>query len=226
MRRFLTFFLTLFPFLLSAEEMTIDLKQVFRSAPLIYTTLFFLSMSAVMIYIYSYLSSRPKQLMPHYDREILGKAILNRNNSLALELCETKPTVFNQMIAAGIRSQAFGHQAMVEAMKDTGKRQTSSLWQKVSLLNDIAIIAPMLGLLGTVSGMFYAFYDLNRSLESISALFDGLGISVGTTLAGLVVAILAMILCTMLKYRLTKSLTAVEDEVLSHAVRLMHEPCS
>ena len=74
--------------------------------------------------------------------------------------------------------------------------------------------------------MFYAFYNLNRSLEGISILFDGLGISVGTTLAGLVVAILAMVLCTLLKYRLTKSLTAVENEALSHAARLMHEPCT
>lgn len=224
MRHFLTTCFIAFPFLLSAEETTIDLKQVFSSAPVIYLLLLLLSFCAVMIYIYTYFSSRPKQLMPPEDQEILGKAILSRNNSLALELCETKPTLFNQMIAAGLRSRTFGHQAMVETMKGVGKRQTSSLWQKVSLLNDIAIVAPMLGLLGTVSGMFYAFYDLNRSLESISALFDGLGISVGTTLAGLIVAILAMILCTLLKYRLTKSLTAVENEALSHAVRFLHEP--
>ncbi|CCB89150.1 MotA/TolQ/ExbB proton channel family protein [Simkania negevensis] len=224
MRTFLTTLFITAPFFLSAEETTIDLKQVFSSAPIIYSLLFFLSFSAVMIYIYTYFSSRPKQLMPLEDREILGKAILNRNHSLALEICENKPTIFNQMIAAGLRSHSFGHQALVETMKDVGKRQTSSLWQKVSLLNDIAIVAPMLGLLGTVSGMFYAFYDLNRSLESISALFDGLGISVGTTLAGLIVAILAMILCTLLKYRLTKSLTEVENEALSHAVRFLHEP--
>lgn len=217
-------FLLLFPSLLSAEE--IDFKQVFDSAPLIYLVLFALSMSAVMIYIYAALSSRSKQLMPAADREILGKAILNRNTSLALEICRHKPTIFSQMIASGIQSRPFGHQAMLEAMKSTGKRQTSSLWQKVSLLNDIAIVAPMLGLLGTVSGMFYAFYDLNRSLESISGLFDGLGISVGTTLAGLIVAILAMILCTLLKYRLTKSVIAVENEALKHATRLMHEPDS
>ena len=145
MRPFFTLLFTFIPFFLSAEEATIDLRQVFSAAPFIYTILFFLSTSAVMIYIYSYLSSRPKQLMPHYDREILIKAILNRNTSLALEFCETKSAVFNQMIAAGIRSQAFGHQAMLEAMKEAGKRQTSSLWQKVSLLNDIAIVAPMLG---------------------------------------------------------------------------------
>jgi len=164
--------------------------------------------------------------MPRQDCEILGKAILNRNHSLALEFCETKSTVFNQMIAAGINSKACGHQAILDSMKGTGQRQTAPLWQKVSLLNDIAIVAPMLGLLGTVSGMFYAFYNLNRSLESITSLFDGLGISVGTTLAGLIVAILSMVLCTLLKYRLIKSLTAVENEALSHAARLMHEPCA
>ena len=57
----------------------------------------------------------------------------------------------------------------------------------------------MIGLLGTVLGMFYAFYDLNRSMESISALFDGLGVSVGTTVGGLIVAILALMYSTRLQ---------------------------
>ncbi len=72
----------------------------------------------------------------------------------------------------------------------------------------------MLGLLGTVIGMFYAFYDVNRSAESINALFDGLGIAVGTTVAGLVVAILCMLFSTTLKYRLIKTLSHVENEAL------------
>ena len=70
----------------------------------------------------------------------------------------------------------------------------------------------MLGLLGTVLGMFYAFYDINRSIESITTLFDGLGVSVGTTVAGLVVAILALILHSITKYRLVKVLAHVENE--------------
>ena len=76
----------------------------------------------------------------------------------------------------------------------------------------------MLGLLGTVLGMFYAFYDLNRSMESVSLLFDGLGISVGTTVGGLVVAILAMILYSISKYRLVKILANVENEAQNFAV--------
>ena len=99
---------------------------------------------------------------------------------------------------------------MLEMMKAEGRRLSISYWQKINILNDIAIIAPMLGLLGTVLGMFYAFYDLNRSAESISALFDGLGISVGTTVGGLVVAILALMFHAITKYRLTRQLTYVE----------------
>ena len=105
--------------------------------------------------------------------------------------------------------------------EDRHFRMTISYWQKINLLNDIAIIAPMLGLLGTVLGMFYAFYDLNRSAESISALFDGLGISVGTTVGGLVVAILALMFHAITKYRLTRQLTYVEAraEALAHTIK-------
>jgi len=75
----------------------------------------------------------------------------------------------------------------------------------------------MLGLLGTVLGMFYAFYDINRSIESVSTLFDGLGISVGTTVAGLIVAIVALILQSLAKFRIVKALATVENEAQSMA---------
>jgi biopolymer transport protein ExbB len=103
---------------------------------------------------------------------------------------------------------------MIDAMKSEGKRASATLWQRLSLLNDVVIIAPMLGLLGTVIGMFYAFYDVNRSIESINALFDGLGIAVGTTVVGLIVAILSMVFYTMLKYQLVKTISHVENEAL------------
>ena len=82
----------------------------------------------------------------------------------------------------------------------------------------------MLGLLGTVLGMFYAFYDLNRSFESITSLFDGLGVSVGTTVAGIFVAILAMVLHSTSKYKLIKSLTYAENEAVTLARLIDNNP--
>ncbi len=107
-------------------------------------------------------------------------------------------------------------------MKAEGKRATVSSWQRLSLLQDIAVIAPMLGLLGTVLGMFYAFYDLNRSFESVANLFDGFGIAVGTTVAGIGVAILAMLLHSIIKFRLVQSLARVENEATA-LVRVLDE---
>jgi len=116
------------------------------------------------------------------------------------------------------------NQGILDAMKAAGKRGSAPFWQKIALLNDIAVLAPMLGLLGTVTGMFYAFYDLNRSMESLSTLFDGLGISVGSTVAGLIVAILAMLFYTFLKFRLIRSMTSVENEAMQLAGTLFHDP--
>ena len=124
------------------------------------------------------------------------------------------------MLASGITMRKYGLQLMLETMQSEGKRSTVKFWQKIALLNDIAIIAPMLGLLGTVLGMFYAFYDMNRSVESVSSFIDGLGISVGTTLAGLVVAIFALILHSMARYRLVRRLASVETHIQSFAMMI------
>ena len=149
-------------------------------------------------------------------KEIKNKLISNQFDHV-IALCNEKGCFFSKIMAAGVNSRRYGLQFMLESMKSEGKRTSVSFWQRLNLLHDIAIIAPMIGLLGTVLGMFYAFYDLNRSFESISSLFDGLGISVGTTVAGIFVAILAMILHSASKYRLVKSLTFVESEAVALA---------
>jgi biopolymer transport protein ExbB len=104
---------------------------------------------------------------------------------------------------------------MIEAMQTEGKRFGVSLWQRISLINDVAIIAPMLGLLGTVLGLFHAFYDVNRSPDTLASIFDGLGIAVGTTVAGLIVAICAMVFYATLKYRVIQLLNHIENETIA-----------
>ena len=174
--------------------------------------LFILSIASVGIWSYALLSLRTSELLPKEEYEELKNQIHAHSYETALDTCKNNPTLLFGMVASAIKNRHQGSAAMIEMMKSEGRRMSISFWQKINLLNDIAIIAPMLGLLGTVLGMFYAFYDLNRSAESISALFDGLGISVGTTVGGLVVAILALMFHAMVKYRLMKQLTLVEAE--------------
>ncbi len=205
------------PMPMDDEAIAVDLKQAFSGSPIIYSLLFAMSVVSVGIWLYSILSLRSSARIPSVFVKNLQSKLTSNNFEEALSLCEDRDTLFCKMIASGILSRRHGLPVMIESMKAEGKRISISFWQKIGLLNDIAIIAPMLGLLGTVLGMFYAFYNVNRSIESISTLFDGLGISVGTTVAGLIVAILALILHSTAKYRLVRSLAYVENEAQSIA---------
>lgn len=192
----------------------IDVKKVFVSSPVIYGFLLTMSIASMAVWIYSLATFRTKEIMPESFKAKLKNYLETQKYDLAKQHCLGSPNVLASLILAGLTTRHLGAQVMIDSMKSEGKRASTPLWQRLSFLNDIAVVAPMLGLLGTVIGMFYAFYDVNRSIESINALFDGLGISVGTTVVGLVVAILAMLFSTTLKYRLIRVLSLVENEAL------------
>ena len=198
----------------------LDLQKVFTSSPLIYSLLLLMSSSSAALWLYTIATLRPKKTLPKPFLDALKRQIEEKKYTEASALCEGSSTLLASMIRAGLENRSHGAQVMIDAMKSEGKRASANFWQRLSLLNDIAIVAPMLGLLGTVIGMFYAFYDVNRSIESINSLFDGLGIAIGTTVAGLVVAILSMILATTLKYRLVKNLGMIENSALSLSSRI------
>lgn len=205
----------------AAPAISIDLKQVFAGAPVIYSLLIIMSMATMFIWLYTVLSLRPSGVMPKDFVASLRGQLNQQQYEEAFHLCQQHNTLLSKMMSSALANRSQGMKVMTEAMKSEGKRVSVTFWQRIALLNDVAIIAPMLGLLGTVLGMFYAFYDLNRSIESISGLFDGLGISVGTTVAGLIVSIVAMIFHSMTKYRLVRLLNAVDNE--AHALAILME---
>jgi biopolymer transport protein ExbB/TolQ len=194
---------------------SMNLKEVFFGAPIIYSILLAMSITSFVILVYTLLTFRRKDLMTRGTVEDIKNYLLNDNYQDALNYCEQKKNLLSIMLASGICSRGHGAQFMIDSIKAEGRRATEKFWHRISLLNDIVVIAPMLGLLGTVIGMFYAFYDINRSIDTLSALFDGLGIAVGTTVAGLIVAILAMIFYSILKFKMIKSLSLVENEAVS-----------
>lgn len=206
-----------------ATAQLIDFKKVFFSSPIIYSFLALMSVSALAIWIYSLATIRAKELLPKTFSLEMKRLLEAKSYSRALQICEQKPGLLSSLIHVGISTRNFGPQVMVDSMKSEGKRISTPLWQRLSLLNDIAIVSPMIGLLGTVIGMFYAFYDVNRSVESINSLFDGLGIAVGTTVFGLIVAIFAMFFSTTLKYRLVKTMSRLENESMSMSTLILSE---
>lgn len=211
--------LTILPFTLHSNPdptakagISVDLWEVFNSCPIIYSVLLIMSLTATAIWLYSMFTLRQNDLMPKAFLDNIREQLYAKDYDKALATCLQENNMSASIIANGIAARQHGPQLVMEAMQLEGKRKGNALWQRISLLNEIAVVAPMIGLLGTVLGLFFAFYDANRSAESISSIFDGLGIAVGTTVAGLIVSIFAMIYYTTLKFRVINLLNSVENE--------------
>lgn len=196
---------------------TIDLSQVFSSSPFIYSLLLGMSCISITLCLYVILRIREQNIKCSRFSEKVREKFLSHNSSEIQKLCSKENNWLSKIVLSGLNGKKHGIQATLESMRSEGKRATLSAWQQLGILQDIAIMAPMLGLLGTVIGLFYAFYDLNRSLNSLSHLLDGLGISVGTTVAGIGVAIISMILHSIAKFRLLRSLAKIEMQASSLA---------
>ena len=203
---------------------TLDLAKVFQGAPVIYSILLALSMFSFILWLYSFLTLRLNDMMPRDFMNTVREQLTEGRLEAALNTCRQDDHFAAPIIASGLAARKHGSAVMLEAMQCEGKRKGSALWQRISLLNDVAVVAPMLGLLGTVLGMFFAFYDTSRTDESLTTIFDGLGIAIGTTVAGLVVAILAMVFFASLKFRVISLLNAVENETHELVSMIEAEP--
>ena len=109
----------------------------------------------------------------------------------AMELCEAEPNFFTRICGAGISKIGHDFDVITKSIEEMGDEEAIKLHQKVGWLSMIANVAPMMGLLGTVSGMVTAFNTIASSggQASPAELAGGISVALLTTLFGLIVAI-------------------------------------
>jgi len=101
-----------------------------------------------------------------------------------------------------------------EAMESEGERGAMSLWQKIQYLNNIGVVSPLVGLLGTVWGMVLAFSAIaadNAQVKSM-AVASCVSKAMICTVGGLVVAIPSLCVYYYLRGRVVKVIVAVEAQ--------------
>ncbi|MDZ7619996.1 MAG: MotA/TolQ/ExbB proton channel family protein [Patescibacteria group bacterium] len=113
----------------------------------------------------------------------------------ALELCRENGSPVAEVFAAAARKWGRASVEVEQAIIDAGERATNGLRRYLRVLNGIATVAPLLGLLGTVVGMIRAFNDIGHAEVGERAQTVAIGISQAllTTAGGLSVAIPALI---------------------------------
>ncbi len=120
---------------------------------------------------------------------------LKRNRIMeAIDMCEQTPSPIADILKAGILKHDRTRHEIREAIEDAGLHEIPRLEKNVGLLATVAHIAPLLGLLGTVTGMVKAFQivqEKSTALRPVSPgdLAGGIWEALITTVAGLIVAI-------------------------------------
>ncbi len=144
----------------------------------------------------------------------------------AKNLCETTDSPIARMVDKGVSRIGKPMQDIKASVENVGKLEVSKLENNLSALATISGIAPMIGFLGTVLGMIKVFYDLKNTgikanfLESLS---EGIMMAMVTTVAGLIVGILAYFFYNFLVARVTKVVQNMEAHSIEF-IDILEEP--
>lgn len=124
----------------------------------------------------------------------IRNALKRGNTNESLTLCEDTPGPVAPVVKAGIINREHTREEIREAMQDAARVEIARLERRLVVLATIAQITPLIGFLGTVTGMIQMFKVIQvAQLPSPGALAGGVWEALLTTAGGLVVAVPAYV---------------------------------
>ncbi len=133
----------------------------------------------------------------------------------ALVICDNNVSPLTSLMKVGIEHREHPPYVQKDMLKDAANQEIPALERNLSFLGTVAHIAPLLGLLGTVTGNIQAFGVLGRfgSVSDPSILARGISEALITTAAGLVVSIPAVIFYNYLVDKVNRIIILMENQV-------------
>lgn len=156
------------------------------------------------------------------------------NQSAAITLCDRNNSEMANVFKAGIQKWGRPAVEVEQAVLDEGERTSNRLRKYLRLINGVATVCPLIGMLGTVLGMIHAFDAIATVTGAVSdpmMMADGISKAMLTTAAGLSVAIPAYIAYLFFCGRVDKHVMEIDSlgmkvVNLVSAEALMPEPKS
>lgn len=185
------------------------------------------SLVAVAVSIHRMLSLRWSSIMPEFLQDEWSRCeeyFAKGKTSQLLNALRKSDTPFGT-IAQVVLSAEFSNRAdAAEAVESSAKEQIVKLDGGMGVLEVVITISPLLGLLGTVSGLVGVFATLGNSEDVADPVLIAAGIAtaLNTTIAGLVVAVIAVILHSYFTRRL-EGIAARLEVMISHLLHLFYK---
>ncbi|MCB9906545.1 MAG: MotA/TolQ/ExbB proton channel family protein [Planctomycetes bacterium] len=167
-----------------------------------------LSVVALAMIIEAFVSLKRDKLAPPDQIDEIQALFDEGQYQEAMNLCEDEPNYFTRVCAAGIAKIGHEFEVIEKCIEEMGDEESVKLHQKIGWLSLIANVAPMMGLLGTVSGMVTAFNTIASSggQASPAELASGISVALLTTLFGLIVAIPTTAAFAFLRNRMIRTI--------------------
>lgn len=208
-----------------AQDVSLSLIEMTLKGGWIMIPIGILSIMAVYIFVERYFAIRSAVREDKNFMNSIKDYILNGKIDAAMALCRSNDSPVAAMLEKGISRLGRSLSDVNTAVENVGKQEIAKLEKGLPTLATIAGGAPMIGFLGTVMGMIEAFYNMSMAGNNIdvSLLSSGIYTAMVTTVAGLIVGIIAFFAYNMLVSRVEKVVNLLETRT-TEFMDLLNEP--
>lgn len=184
-----------------------------------------LSIIAVYIFIDRYIAIQKAGKNQDSFMQNIKSFIKEGKIDQAIDSCRTNSSPLSRMIEKGILRIGRPLNDVNTAIENVGKQEVAKLEKGVALLATIAGGGPMIGFLGTVTGMVRAFFDMANAGNNldVTLLSQGIYEALVTTVGGLIVGIIGFFAYNILVSRINNLVSTLESKT-TEFMDILNEP--
>ena len=185
--------------------------DAFANGGLIGWVIVLMSVVSMALIIENFMNIKRDKLAPPALIDELEALFDEEEFQQALELCENERNYLTNVVAAGLGKLSHPFETIQTAVREMEEEEAVKLFQKIGWLSLISATAPMMGLFGTVTGMFVTFGEIASAGGSVSPaqLAGGIKMALVTTIFGLTVAIPVGAFFFVLRNRVVKTMVEI-----------------
>ena len=189
--------------------------EILEKGGVIMWIILFLSIIAAVLIIERLLFFRKIRIDEEKMINRLKSTLRKRHFDEALSICENNPSPITNLMRVGIEHRDYPAETIKDTILDAANLEIPQMEKHLPALGTITHIAPLLGLLGTVTGNISAFGVLGKlgSVGDPALLAKGIAEALLTTAAGLIVAIPAIIFYNYLVNKVNHTIIRLENRV-------------
>jgi biopolymer transport protein ExbB len=189
--------------------------EIVKAGGIVMLPLILCSILAAAITIERLWTLRGQRVVPEELVDKVWRWVENRTLSDNQVLALQQHSPLGRVLAAGLVNRHRDRSLMIEAIEDAGRHVAHELERYLNTLGTIAAISPLLGLLGTVTGMIRTFKAIIvAGVGNPAAMASGIAEALITTAAGLIIAIPALAAYRYLRGRVDGHVIEMEKESL------------